>query len=155
MRSMDIDRSIKKNIMGGKKIPHSTSQPVIHEEDGKYYLSAFVFFTTREDLSNSVTARPTMWCISDMVTGEILHIYSTKEKEFSDASYEKKYSIKQENEYNTSKEYYIEAFSVLDEVIDEYMKFNTINRDKYDKYMNMILANIPKEHQQFFKDLSI
>lgn len=153
--SMEVDKIIKKNIMQGKKNPHSTSQPVIHAEDGKYYLSAFVFFYNREDLQKSEVNRPSLWCIANIETGEIIDVYTSTEKEFSDASYNVKYSIKQEGEYETSREYYEKAFSILDEVREEYFLTGIIDKVKYSVYLDMILKNIPKEHHKFFRDLSI
>lgn len=64
MKSIDIDSKIKKNILLGKKIPHSTSQPVIHMENGQYVLSSFVFFFNKDDLKKSEVDRPSLWCIS-------------------------------------------------------------------------------------------
>lgn len=155
MRSIDIDASIKKNILNGKKIPHSTSQPVLHFENDVIYMSSFVFFYNKEDLMKSEVNRPTLWCIANVETGEVIEVYTSTEKEFSDASYDVKYSIKQEGEYDTSREYYEKAFSILDEVREEFLSTGTINKTKYSMYLDMILRNIPKEHHRFFRDLSI
>ena len=37
----DISLEIQMLILNGAKIPHSTSQPVIYQEKGKYYLAIF------------------------------------------------------------------------------------------------------------------
>lgn len=155
LKSIEIDSLIKKNFFAGKKIPHTMSQPVICCIESKYYLASYAIVTSKDDLSRSVTERPTLWCIADMETGKILDVYTSTEKEFSDASYDVKYSIKQEGDYDTSREYYEKAFSILDEVREEFLSSGTINKTKYNMYLDMVLRNIPKEHHRFFRDLSI
>ena len=48
-------RNIQNSILNGVKIPHSTSQPLIFGENGKYYLAVFVFFLT--DKESDLTLR--------------------------------------------------------------------------------------------------
>ena len=152
--SVEVDKNIKKTIIQGK-IPHSTSQPVLREQEGKMYLSAFLFLFDKEDLQRSEVNRPTLWCIADVETGEVIEVYTTTEKEFSVASYDMKYSIKQEGQHDVSREYYEKAFAILDEVREEYLLTGNIDKGKYGIYLEMILKNIPKEHHRFFRELSI
>lgn len=155
MNSRTINDNLKKNIMGGVKTPHSTSQPVVYFQDGNYYLASFVFFYTKDDIENGKVDRPTMWAIVDIETGEIIKKYETKEKEFSDASYDVKYNVRTDGEYNTSKEYYDKAFSILDSVRSKIIGDGKFYKGEYQYYLNMILANIPKEYQRFYTDLSV
>lgn len=89
LESSLINMKIRRNILGGAKIPHSTSQPVIFCENNKYYLAVFVFFYTREDIQSGMIGRPAVWAIADMETGEIINEYRCREKDFSDADFEK------------------------------------------------------------------
>ena len=59
-------RNIQNSILNGVKIPHSTSQPLIFGENGKYYLAVFVFFFSREDIEKGLVERPTMWAVADI-----------------------------------------------------------------------------------------
>ena len=151
----EIYKKLQVNILGGKKTPHSISQPVVTKVDGKYYLAVFVFFYTREDIDAGVVDRPTMWIIADIETGEIVKEYETKEKDFSDAPYNKKYNIRSDAKFDTSKEYYDKAFAILDSVREKLITSGELDEDDYEVYLNMIIADVPHEYQQFYRDLSI
>lgn len=150
-----VNKKLQMNVLEGKKSPHSTSYPVITKENDKYYLAVFVFFFTREDIENGTVNRPTMWAIADIETGEIIEERQTKDKDFSDASYDMKYNIRADAQYDTSKKYYDEAFAILDSC-----RSKIINRGKFDpleykSYIDKIVANIPKAYQRFYYDLSV
>lgn len=145
---------IQNKILNGYKIPHRTSYPVIYKENDRYYMAVFVFFFTADDIRAGQVDRPTMWAIADIETGDIIEKWYTKEKEFSDASYDIKYDIRSDNEYNISKEYYEKAFSILDSVREKIITEGVFDKGEYAKYMDMILANIPEEYKRFYIDLS-
>lgn len=153
--SSKVSIEIQQNILNGAKVPHSTSQPVIYEENGKYYLAVFVFFFTREDIEAGAIDRPTVWAIADFETGEIIKEYKTKEKDFSDAPYDKKYNVRSDKQYDTSKEYYDRAFEILDSVRKKLIKEHHLYKAEYKYYLDMILANIPEEYKRFYTDLSV
>ena len=153
--AVEVNRIIMGSILGGEKVPHSTSQPVLYKQDGKYYLAAFVFFYTKEDIESGAVDRPTMWALADIETGEIVKEYETKEKEFSDASYDVKYNVRAEGEYDTSRGYYDKSFALLDWVSGKLIKTGKLYSLEYKAYLERILANIPKEYQRFYRDLSV
>ena len=155
MDSRTINSYFQKNVLNGAKVPHSTSQPVIYFDGEKYYLAVFCFFFTREDIENGKVDRPTLWAIADIETGEIIKEYETKKKDFSDASYDVKYNVRADGKYDTSKEHYDKAFSILDSVRNKIILSGEFDKDEYQNYLNMIVANIPKEYQRFFYDLSV
>lgn len=155
LESSLINMKIRRNILGGAKIPHSTSQPVIFCEDNKYYLAVFVFFYTREDIQSGMIERPAVWAIADMETGEIINEYKCREKDFSDADFEKKYNVRSDKKYDTSKAYYEATFSILDTVRSHLIVSGEIDRINYQEYLEKILANIPDDYQKFYRDLSI
>ena len=153
--SFTINKNIQKNILCGKKIPHSTSYPVIYEEEGIYYLAVFVFFFTQDDIRLGFVNRPTMWALADIRSGDLIKRFNTSEKEFSDARYDAKYDIKTEKFYDTSTQYYNNAFLILDTVRRQIIDNHNFERDVYDIYLRKILANIPSPYQRFYNDLSI
>ena len=150
-----INGILQKSVIDGKKIPHSTSYPVIVKENGKYYLATFTFFYSREDIEAGMVERPTMWAIADIETGEIIEERLTKDKEFSDASYDKKYSVRADAQYDTSKKYYDEAFAILDSCRSKIINTGKFYPGEYKYYLDKIIANIPKEYQRFYQDLSV
>ena len=141
--------------MGGVKTPHSTSQPIIHVENGIYYIAVFVFFYNKDDIEEGMIERPTLWAIADIETGEIVEERQTMEKEFSDAPYDVKYNVRSDAKYDTSKEYYDKAFAILDSVREKFISTGKLYKAEYQVYLDRILANIPKEYQRFYRDLSV
>ena len=156
----EINLNVHRQILGGAKVPHCTSQPVIYKENDAYYMAYFVFFYTREDIDREMANRPTLWVIADMKTGQIVEQRETYEHEFSDAAYDRKYSLKP-NKENTpegryqSPLYYNEAYAILETVRNSIITVKTVNELEYQMYMDKILAYTPKEYQRFYKDLSI
>lgn len=142
-------------VTAGEKIPHSTLQPVIHEENGKYVLAAFAFFYTRDDMKSGVFDRPSVWVACNLETGEDFIRYDCRERDFSDAPYEKKYDLHPDKTYDTTREYYSKAYKILDAVRQQYIEQNTINYALYKDYLSRIVANIPGDYKRFFYDMSI
>ncbi len=155
MDSKEINSILQKEVLNGSKTPHSTSYPVIYKESGKYYLAAFTFFYSREDIEAGMVERPTMWAIADIETGEIIEERLTKDKDFSDASYDMKYSVRADAQYDTSKQYYDEAFAILDSCRSKIINTGKFYPGEYKFYLDKIVANIPKEYQRFYYDLSV
>lgn len=150
-----INYILQKSVIDRKKTPHSTSYPVIFKENDKYYLAVFTFFFSREDIEEGTVERPTMWAIADIETGEIIEERQTKNKEFSDASYDVKYSVRADAQYDTSKKYYTEAFAILDSCRSKIISIGKFYPGEYKFYLDKIIANIPKEYQRFYRDLSV
>ena len=155
INSYDINSYIQKNILKGAKTPHSMSYPVLYSENEKFYLAVFVFFYSREDIEAGTVERPTMWSIADVETGEIIEERLTKDKDFSDASYDIKYSVRADAQYDTSKKYYDEAFAILDSCRSKIINTGKFYPGEYKFYLDKIIANIPKEYQRFYQDLSV
>ncbi len=153
--SKEANAKLQNSILNGAKSPHSTSYPMVYYENNKYYLACFVFFFTREDIELGMVDRPTVWAITDIETGEIIEERQTKDIDFSDAAYDVKYNVRADGEYDTSREYYDKAFKILDSVRSKIIKDGKFYKEEYQYYLNMILANIPKEYQRFYTDLSV
>ena len=153
--SIMCNANIQRQVLDGSKIPHSTSYPVIYKENGKYYLAVFVFFYSREDIEAGAVNRPSLWALADIETGEIVEERETKDKDFSDASYDVKYSVRADAQYDTSKQYYDEAFAILDSCRSKIINTGKFYQGEYKFYLDKIVANIPKEYQRFYYDLSV
>ena len=155
MNSREINDLIQKSILGGSKVPHSTSYPVIHKEGGKYMLAVFTVFFTSEDIKDGKVSRPSMWAVADIKTGKIIEERQTKDAEFSGASYDVKYDIRSNDNYDTSNEYYDKAFAILDSCREKIISTGECDNAAYRSYLDKIVANIPKDYQRFYFDLSI
>lgn len=155
LKSCYINSKIQSNILNGSKIPHSTSYPVLYKENGKYYLAVFIFFFSREDIEAGAVERPTIWALADIETGEIIEEIHTKDKDFSDASYDMKYNVRADAQYDISKKYYDETFAILDSCRSKIISTGKLYPSEYKFYLDKIVANIPKEYQRFYRDLSV
>ena len=154
-QSAVIHQLIQKNVLLGTKIPHRISYPVIRKEGKQYYLAVFLFCFSKEDIEKGKLERPSTWVLADIQNGSIIEERQTKDIEFSNASYDKKYNVRVDGSYDTSKEYYDEAFAILDTCRNEIINNGSFDKDLYRTYLDKIVANIPKEYQRFYYDLSI
>ena len=155
IKSQIINRSLQEKLLDGKKIPHSTSYPVIYKEADKYYLAVFVFFFSKEDIQAGMVERPSVWGIADIENGELIAVRKTVENEFSKASYEVKYNVESKIQYDTSKKYYDDAFEILDRCRYHLIEQNEMKMELYERYLDKIIVNTPESYQQFYRDLSI
>lgn len=155
LNSKEINTKLQKEILSGKKVPHSTSYPVLYKEKNEYFLAVFVFFYTKEDIDAGAVDRPALWAIADVESGDIIEEWQAKNKDFSNASYDMKYNVRSNGQYDTSKKYYDEAFAILDSVRSKIINDGKFYKGEYQFYLDKILANIPKDYQRFYTDLSI
>lgn len=155
--SKDINVIIKNTILGSVKVPHGTSQPVIYQDpaDGRYYLAAFVFFFSGEDIRKGMVSRPSLWAIYDIETGDLVQRFSTKDKEFSGAPYDVKYDIHADGTYDTSAAYYNAAYDILDQVREKIMSEGILDRQLYDDYLRRIVFNIATDKRILITDWSV
>jgi len=155
LESEKLYKKIQKGVLSGAKTPHNTSYPIIYRENDKYYLAVFVFFYKREDIKAGAVERPTVWAIADIVTGDIIEERQARENDFSDARYDVKYNIRSETKHDTSKQYYTDAFAILDAVRSNLICAGTLCEQGYRMYLDKIVANVPEEYKRFYKDLSV
>jgi hypothetical protein len=156
--SNEINKRIQANIFEGRKIPHSTSYPVIYKEKNEYYLAVFVFLVHAENIKNGTVCRPDIWAIADIETGEILARRECKNMEFSNTDYGIRYDVSIDvgtNKYRVSADYYEHAFALLDAVRSDLLSTGRFHVIDYRDYLYQILGNTPDCYQQFYLDLSI
>lgn len=159
----DIYHDIADKIMVGCKLPHDISLPVLCKIDGSFYIGVFVFFYTKEERDTMMIGRPTLWAIFDIKTGRLMEKYETCKRDFSDASYDKKYNITPDPEYmpdpewtfEDMHEYFLNAFNDFDEIRKEIIEFKDYDPVVYRRYIDEILARIPDDYQRFYRDLSV
>ena len=150
----EIMSIVDRDILNGEKTPHGLSNPVLFKDGDIVFLAVFVFFYNRVDYVKGMLNRPTFWALADISTGNIVSRFETKEKDFSDAPYEKKYNIRSNQAYDLSNEYYAKAYGLMDKVREHYLKCGEILSDCYRDYLKMVLANVPEDYQRFYKELS-
>lgn len=134
--------------------PHRVSDLVLRVYEGKLQLAAFIYFYTNEEAAQHLLPRPSEWVVLDFISGEPIKKIKCSEQEFSDASYDKLYSVPIEDEYDLSPEYYREVYAILDDVRMGVMDGKKLDKRKYTIYLKAIMQNTPREYRRFFTDLS-
>ena len=150
-----IQRSVPELKTDSNGETYSVSYPVITKQDDKYYLGVFVYCFNAEHIKAEAIPRPTTWALLDMETGEIVMKYATKDKEFSNTSYKRLYSIVSDDDKPTSEEYRNKTYMILDEVRRKYLRDGAMNLLLYKAYLIRLLKRIPREFRKFYIDLSI
>lgn len=155
--SKEINSKIHRNLSNGM-LPRYTrcgcSLPVIYCENGKAYLAWFIYFFSDDDIRKGKFGRPRAWIVADIETGEMIERRSTKDIEFSDASYDVKYNVRTEPKYTSIEEYCNKIFGILDSVRNKIIKGEKFPEEEYQNYLEEILPNVSKKYQRFYRDLS-
>lgn len=152
--SSRIYNIIVEDVIGGVKIPHKVSLPVIYKKNKKYYLAVFVFFYNKKDIDAYAANRPSLWALADINTGEVIHQYETSSVEFSDAPYDQKYSMAKSGKNNNAFELQLELFTLLDKIIESINNTGAPDMTLYNIYLNMVIDFTPVGYQRFCSDLS-
>lgn len=154
-KSGDVFNNLQRRALGGAKIPHRVSQPVIRRMDGQYVLAAFIFLYSKANIQEGNLPRPQYWITADIETGEFIKEYNCKDADFSGQPFDRLYSVKADKQYNLTAEFYNELFAGLDDVRKEYFETKVINRAKYGVYLDRVLETIPNEYKVFYTELSL
>ncbi len=142
------------SALGGAKIPHYVSNPVIRLEDGKAFIAAFVYTYNRENLQSNKMPRPIHWIIADIETGEIINEYDCRQKDFSSAGFDALYDL---NNPPAVKKPTRDDFTGIYEEIDSLRRkwiSGGFDPDDCKKYLDMILEITPGSYQRFYRELA-
>ncbi|MDZ4169624.1 MAG: hypothetical protein U1E26_08205 [Coriobacteriia bacterium] len=140
-------------IVGGVKVPHTTSQPLIRMHEGRAVIASFAFLYSADDMRSGLMPRPQVWLIADMVTGAVLERYECRTNDFSSESADSRYSIRWEPPSGLDAEYFEAAYAQLDAVRMEYAASGTVNIEAYRRYFNAIVDAVPPTYRVFYRDL--
>ncbi len=149
-----VINNIHRTVLDGIKTAHRVSDPVIRYVNGEYYIAVWVLFYNGYDYKVGTVGRPSMWAIYDIKTGNKIATYE-KNNDFSDAPYEKIYNLASENNLKIIVKNPEKIISSFDEVRLELIQSNKFNKEKYEKYLNAVIASAPKDFRRFYKDLSV
>ena len=155
---VDIKTVVSKinvQALGGAKIPHCVSNPVLRTENGSLYIAAFVYLFNRENLQQNKMPRPIRWIIADIETGDVVKEYDCKEKDFSGAAYDVLYDLNDPNVKRPSREDFAEIYSVFDSVRSGYLASGKADAETYARYLGMILEVTPINYRRFYQELSL
>lgn len=151
--SQEIIKNMKSKVLGGAKVPHNCSFPVIRKVDGEYKLAFFVQFFNREQLRNNVVQRPAYWCYADFKTGEGFVQNNCKEEDFCSAPYDRLYKKGSAGQAAEKKD--IDALYIqLDEIRKHYLEEGILDAFAYKRYLTDLFKLLPPGQVNFYKELS-
>lgn len=145
---------LNRAALGGAKIPHCVSNPVLRLEDNKLYIAAFVYTYNRENLQSNKMPRPIHWILADIESGDVIQEYDCRNKDFSDAEFDILYDLNDPNVKRPARDDFEKIYALFDEIRNESTENGLQTTDKYFDYLNRILEITPSNYQRFYKDLS-
>lgn len=147
-------RNLKLACLGGAKIPHSMSNPVIRIEDGKPYVAVFVYIYKKENLVEKKMPRPSTWMIADIETGEVIIEYKCKEKDFTSAPFDALYDLNDPDKKVPTKEDFAKIYGLFDSLRAQCIEKGTCTLEMEKEYLDRVLEVTPRSYRMFYKDLT-
>ncbi len=151
----EINRKARPLVFNGAKIPHNVSNPVICEEDGKYYIGYYGFTYTKENLVSKNHQRPSKWILVDIKTGELYKRYDCKENDFSKQPFDVLYSLDDPNLRKPDPAYFKSMEYFMDIVRASIISGGPIDMANYKAYLSRLYLITPVRYRIFYKELSI
>ncbi len=145
---------LKGGALGGAKIPHGLSNPVLRVMEGNLYIAVFVYIYNRENLQLNRMPRPIHWIIADISTGDIIKEFDCRINDFSRAAYENLYDLNDQSLKKPTRDDFAEIYSLLDSVRMEYLESGKCDYETYGQYLDRILEITPRSYRQFYQELS-
>lgn len=139
--------------LGGRKIPHGVSNPVLYYTEKQLFLAFFVYTYSRAQLQQGVIGRPSSWILADVRTGQLIKEISCNQKDFSPAGRNELFSVKNPNA-PTDKDFFCNTYALLDKVREEYLTTNTLNMALYEQYLDQVFLAVPPSYHRFYRELS-
>lgn len=148
-----IYQKIHPLALGGRKVPHGISNPVLRREGEQLYLAFFVYSYTREQLRKGTIGRPVSYILADITTGQLLREVSCSRADFSDAPADAVFSTANPNP-KPDQAFYTRVYGMLDAVREEYLTAGTVNTPGYGAYLEQMLQAVPPSYHRFYRELS-
>ena len=152
--AMEVYQKIRPLALGGAKVPHGMSNPVLRNRNGRLCIAFFVYTYTRGELQNGAVRRPSSWITADLVTGELLERIPCSAEDFSDASNTEYFSTQNPNADKATREYYLKTYALLDSVRKTVAETGSFPNDVYAEYMRSMFVAVPPAYHRFYRELS-
>lgn len=148
-------RVLQQNALGGKKVPHGVSNPVLRKmPDGNYVIAAFIYLYKAEELKAKNIPRPSRWLTMDPVSGRFLQEYACTEQDFSDIPLTEFCNLRAADDTVYSREYTETLISAFDTVLRKYRETGRIDLQLYDVYLQMMLKTVSVGFKPLYQQLS-
>lgn len=150
----DVMTAFHKSVLGGAKIPHLVSYPVLRKEDGTYYLAIFVQLNDRTLIQKQALRRPSYWYLADITTGAIVREMDCRKLDFCSAPFDRLYKKGEPKNPNLNKADVEEIYAMMDNVRMHIIKDQVLDVFAYQTYLKMIFDVVPSGQINFYRELN-
>ena len=151
----DINKTARQKALGGTKMPHGVSWPVLHKHDRGLTIAYYVTVHDHDDLVSGVFRRPAEWLEFDVREGKMIGRYDCRVKECSKEPMDGRYDLSQGAEKKPDAETAERLSRVFDSVRASLLAQGMPDMGLYSQYKKEVLSMIPAPYQVFFRELSI
>lgn len=149
----EIVKNVRGQVLGGAKVPHQCSMPVLRVMDGKLYLAFFVQFFNREQAQKQLLQRPAYWYIADIEKGTLERSINCSEEDFCTAPKDRLY-LRGSAQREGTQEDVARLYELLDAIRLHYLRDGIIDAFAYRDYLKLLFEILPKGQINFYKELS-
>lgn len=150
----EIMEALQSTVLGGAKVPHHVSYPVIRRMGQTGYLAVFVQTYDRELLAKQALRRPSYWYLADLTTGSIVRAMDCKKEDFCSAPFDRLYRRGELGKENWTKADVTRMYAQLDEIRKHVIEDGVLDGFAYQAYLKQVLDAEPSGQRNFYRELS-
>lgn len=148
----NVMASLQGKVLGGAKIPHTVSYPVLRRDGDRYVIAVFVQIHSRELLQKKAMRRPSHWYTANLKTGELLSGRDCRKEDFCTAPFDRLYR-KGDPERTAVAADVLQAYACLDVVRQRLIQDDILDYLLYRDYLRQIFLIIPSGQVPFYREL--
>lgn len=152
---IDINRKARGFALGGAKIPHSVSWPVLRKNGNSLVIAYYTTVYNKENMDTGIFPRPIEWMELDIEDGKYGLRHNCRVEDFSKEPFDKTYDLNQESGVNVDLETLESLYKMFDSVRKAYLEMKILDIIMYRKYLEKVCEIIPESYRGFIKELSI
>lgn len=141
-------------VLGGAKVPHHVSYPVIRRVEQTDYLAVFVQTYDRALLQKQALRRPSYWYLADLTTGSIVRAMDCKQEDFCSAPFDRLYRRGEPGKEQWTRADVAQLYAQLDEIRKHLIADGVLDGFAYQAYLKQVLDAEPSGQRNFYRELS-
>ena len=153
LSTREVVSNVKGKVLGGAKVPHQCSMPVLRMVDQKLYLAFYVQFYNREQIQKQLLQRPSYWYLADIENGTLVKGMNCRAEDFCTAPKDRLYQKGTAARPGTQEDI-SQLYEWMDQIRQRYLKDGIIDAFLYRDYLNLLFEILPKGQINFYKELS-
>jgi hypothetical protein len=145
---------LNRRFLGGAKIPHGMSNPVLRKHGDRYAIAVFFYTYKKEHLDAKQLPRPRYWMLADIDSGAPIAENDCREADFSGQALDALYSSANPDAKKPAPDFFDDLFALFDAVRASALESGAPDKEKYAAYLNAMLALVPPAYRIFYRELS-